>query len=94
MILVEGSERVITIGTNEEGAKETEKPELKTILNYDYFLDSIEVGCESFKTVMHDSKIARNLHCTGNQPVTDITFFDAVLFANKKSNEEKIDSVY
>lgn len=94
MILVEGSERVITIGTNEDGAKETEKPELKTILNYDYFLDSIEVGCESFKTVMHDSKIARDLHCTGNQPVTDITFFDAVLFANKKSNEEKLDSVY
>lgn len=94
MILVEGSERVVTLGTNKKGAKESETPELKTILKYDYFLDSIEVSCEAFKSVMHDSKIIQALHCIDSLPVTGITFFDAVLFANKKSNIEKLDSVY
>ena len=94
MILVEGSETLIAIGTNKTGAKESEKPELKTILDYDYFMDSTLVTCKDFKATMEGTKLAQSLKCNDNEPVTDITFFDAVLFANKKSKSEKFDSVY
>ncbi|OWV18256.1 hypothetical protein B7990_06995 [Fibrobacter sp. UWB4] len=94
MILVEGSKKAITLGTNKKGAKESETPELKAILNYDYFMDATEVTCNEFKKVMKGEKIAKAIDCDKDGPVTDITFFDAVLFANKKSKNESLDSVY
>ena len=92
MILVEGSKKAITLGTNKKGAKESETPELKAILNYDYFMDATEVTCNEFKKVMKGEKIAKAIDCDKDGPVTDITFFDAVLFANKKSKNESLDS--
>ena len=94
MILVEGSKKAITLGTNKKGAKESETPELKAILNYDYFMDATEVTCNEFKKVMKGEKIAKAIDCDKDGPVTDITFFDAVLFANKKSKNESLDSAY
>ena len=94
MILVEGSKKAVTLGTNKKGAKESETPELKAILDYDYFMDSTEVTCNEFKKVMKGEKIAKAIDCDKDGPVTDITFFDAVLFANKKSKNESLDSAY
>ncbi|MBR5412775.1 MAG: TIGR02171 family protein [Fibrobacter sp.] len=94
MILVKGSERAAIIGTNKKGAKETETPELRAILDYDYFMDSALVRCKDFKSVMEGTKLAQSLKCNNNEPITDITFFDAVLFANKKSKQAKLDTVY
>ena len=94
MILVEGSKKAVTLGTNKKGAKESETPELKAILDYDYFMDPTEVTCNEFKKVMKGEKIAKAIDCDKDGPVTDITFFDAVLFANKKSKNESLDSAY
>ena len=94
MILVAGSEALVAIGTNDKNAKITETPELRTILRYDYFMDSAMVSCEEFKAVMSPSKLAKSLECTSGEILTDITFYDAALFANKKSKLAKIDSVY
>ena len=85
MILVAGSEALVAIGTNDKNAKITETPELRTILRYDYFMDSAMVSCEEFKAVMSPSKLAKSLECTSGKILTDITFYDAALFANKKS---------
>lgn len=94
MILVKGSEKVVIIGTNKKGARESETPELRTVLEYDYFMDSALVKCKDFKSIMAGTKLAQTLKCNDNEPITDITFFDAVLFANKRSSKEKLDSAY
>lgn len=94
MSLIEGSNDTITLGTNQEGAKASETPEMKVVLDYDYFLENSEVSCQEFKSVMEESKISKNIVCKDSLPITNITFFDAVLFANQKSKSAELDTVY
>ena len=56
---------------------------------YNFSIDKREVTCGEF------SKMVRDLNCEdGELPVTDVTFFDAVLFANEKSKNENLDTAY
>ena len=54
-------------------------------LSYDYLIGKHEVTCGEYGDESCDGE---------NFPVTDVTFYDAVLFANKKSKAEKFDTVY
>ncbi len=56
---------------------------------YDFFIDKHEVTCGEF------SKLMKNSKCENPElPVTNVTFFDAVLFANEKSKKENLDTAY
>ncbi len=95
MILVEGSQDTVFLGTNKKNAKGSESPEMKTLLNYDFFLDIHETTCEEFKSLMDKKKIHPSPTCESDKhPVSDITFFDAVLFANEKSKAAGMDTAY
>ncbi len=56
---------------------------------YNFSIDKHEVTCDEF------SKMVKDVKCeNGELPITNVTFFDAVLFANKKSKKEKLDTAY
>lgn len=58
---------------------------INVVLDYDFYMAETEVTCGDYggTTCQNDSL-----------PVTNVTYFDAVLFANKKSKAEKLDTVY
>lgn len=58
---------------------------MDVVLSYDYLIGMHEVTCGEYGEESCDGE---------NFPVTDVTFYDAVLFANKKSKAEKFDTVY
>lgn len=83
---------VVILGTNEASARTLEKPQMKVIMGYDFSIGKHMVTCSEFADLMdHFSEE----DCESkNFPVTNVTFFDAVLFANEKSKHEKQDTAY
>lgn len=56
---------------------------------YDFSMDKHEVTCGDY------SKFIKKFNCEKSElPITNVTFFDAVLFANEKSKNEKLDTAY
>lgn len=99
MILIASSKQQVVLGCNGSGTKLNEKPEMKVVLNYNYFMDVHEVTCGEFISVMNRygsaESFARTYKCLADSlPVVDVTYFDAVLFANAKSVANHADTVY
>ena len=95
MLLVEGSKDTVVLGTNKNGAKIDESPEMEVLLDYDYWVDGHKVTCGEFKLVIDESVVENRIDCGPDSlPVVNVTFFDAVLFANEKSKTENLDTVY
>lgn len=85
----------VDLGTNESTAKANEKPLMPVYFTYDFCIGESEVTCGEFKSVMKAEGYKVQVDCkNGNLPVTDVTFYDAVLFANAKSKQEERDTVY
>ncbi|WP_407443705.1 SUMF1/EgtB/PvdO family nonheme iron enzyme [Fibrobacter sp.] len=84
--LFDNDNKSVALGTNEKAARTDEKPQMKVELDYDFYIGKHEVTCGEFKEVI-DADFAKD--CKGdNFPITNVTFFDAVLFANAKSKAE------
>ena len=95
MRFVEGAKDTVVLGTDKSGAKYDETPEMRVLLDYDFWMDVRGVTCGDFMSVMEQSALAQNLDCgKDDEPVVDVTFFDAVLYANEKSKNENLDTVY
>ena len=95
MQLVEGAKDTVVLGTNKKGAKFDETPEMRVLLDYDFWMDVRGVTCGDFMSVMESSTLAKNLDCgKEDEPIVNVTFFDAVLYANEKSKNENLDTVY
>ena len=86
---------VTYLGTYAPSAKVNEQPQLRVALNYDYSLGMHEVTCAEFKSVMGTTFDER---CRGKDsdllPVTKVTYYDAVLYANERSKREGYDTAY
>jgi len=83
-----------TLGTNEVSAKADERPQMKVVLNYNFLFGKSEVTCGEFNALMK-SATGLSLKCEQDSlPATDITYYDAVLFANARSKAENFDTVY
>ena len=56
---------------------------------YDFSIGKCEVTCGEF------AKLIKKVDCGDSEiPVTNVTFFDAVLYANERSKAEKLDTAY
>ena len=56
---------------------------------YNFSIDKHEVTCGDY------AKFIKKSNCENSElPVTNVTFFDAVLFANEKSKKENLDTAY
>ena len=84
----------VLLGSNDVAAKADERPQMKVVFTYDFFLGKNEVTCGDFNSLMK-SATGLNLKCEKNSlPATDVTYYDAVLYANARSKAENLDTVY
>ena len=83
------------LGTGNPSAKANERPQLRAALNYDFSIGMHEVTCSEFKEIMGTTFDER---CRGEDsdllPVTKVTYFDVVLYANERSKREGYDTAY
>lgn len=94
-ILVKSSGKFVELGTNSKSAKANERPEMDVKFTYDFQLGRHEVTCSEFNALLGGKKGKLNLDCAKDSlPAVNVTFYDAVLFANAKSKKAKMDTAY
>ena len=89
----EATGAVVSLGTD-ENARTIDRPEMQVKLEYDFFIGRHEVTCAEFNALM---KVATGifLECEdGNLPATNLTYYDAVLYANARSRADSLDTAY
>ncbi len=88
-LYVNASGKSAELGTKLSTAKASERPVMKVLFDYDFSIGKHEVTCEEYWKYMDAPP------CEGWQrPITDITYYDAILYANARSKAEKYDTVY
>ena len=93
MVRVFAENKTVALGTNYTSAKLSERPQMNVVLDYDFSIGKHEVTCGEFNKLMKPST-GLKLECDDDLPATDLTYYDAVLFANERSKAEKLDTAY
>lgn len=94
MMKLPASNSDVLLGTNDENAKLDERPQMKVKFDYDFYMSKSEVTCSEFNHLMED-ETGLALKCKGEDiPATDVSYCDAVLFANAKSKAAGKDTAY
>ena len=90
MIFVKASDSYAILGTDSDNAPAKERPAMKVLFTYDFSISEHEVTRGEFFGSMGGEldELSRDL------PVTNVTFGDAILFANARSKSEGYDTVY
>ena len=84
----------VTLGTDDATAKADERPQMKVSFDYDFDIGSHEVTCGEFNELMQN-EYGLVLDCEDKQlPAVNITYYDAVLFANARSKAFAKDTAY
>lgn len=84
----------VLLGTDNAKAPASERPQMRVTLDDDFFMMRHEVTCGEFGGLMGPS-YGFVLDCKDeNIPVTNVTYYDAVLYANEKSKAWNIDTAY
>ena len=94
MIRVHTGESLVALGTNKTSANINERPEMMVGFEYDFSMSRSEVTCGEFNGLM-ESATGLSLDCEdGALPATNVSYYDAILFANERSKAEGFDTVY
>ena len=94
MLQIKSSNQLVSLGTNDWIAKAIERPLMQVRFDYDFSIGRHEVTCGEFNKLM-TSTTGLALQCAGeNLPATDLTFYDAVLYANALSKAKNLDTAY
>ncbi|SHK61840.1 TIGR02171 family protein [Fibrobacter sp. UWEL] len=92
MLRVHSAGGFAMLGTDKK-AKAMERPQMRVKFDYDYSIGRSEVTCGEFLELQKDRHF--DLKCENDSlPVADVTYYDAVLFANAKSKSLKKDTAY
>jgi uncharacterized protein (TIGR02171 family) len=75
--------KTVTLGTDDEFASVKDRPSMEASFDYDFLIGKQEVTCGDM-----------GLACAGKLPATNVTYFDAILYANKMSKSNGFDTVY
>lgn len=85
------------LGTDDSTVKVNERIKMRAEFDYDFSIGKHEVTCGEFNKLVGKKRSAlkNRVACKSTDlPATEITYFDAVLFANAKSAAMGVDSVY
>ena len=94
MVPVKALNLKTVLGTVSEAARANERPAMQVNFSYDFLLGKNEVTCAEFDSLMN-SVTGVGLNCEdGYFPATNVTYYDAVLFANVRSKAEGFDTAY
>ncbi len=92
MILVEATGESTTLGTNDAAAASNAKPAMKVKFAYDFSISKSEVTRSEYAALMEkNTSIASD---SADLPQTNVTYYDAVLYANARSSKEGYDTAY
>lgn len=92
--LIRSSGKFAELGTNSKSAKANERPQMDVKFSYDFQLGRHEVTCSEFNKLMGGKK-GVTLDCEKDSlPAANVTYYDAVLFANAKSKKAGFDTAY
>lgn len=80
----------VVLGTTDKNAKANETPKMGVKLSYDFYMDVHETTCGDFNELMELKAECENDFL----PVSNVTFYDAVLYANARSKKENLDTAY
>lgn len=84
-----------TIGSNDKNYKAIEKPAMKVVLDYDFYMGIHEVTCGEYVQTAKKTDLKTFEKCENDSlPLVDVTYYDAVLYANAKSKLEERDTAY
>ena len=92
MLRIKAVGETVLLGTNEVTAKVNERPSMKARFDYDFSMGRTEVTCAEFNDLMTAKGLS--LSCEASVSATNITYYDAVLFANERSKSEGFDTAY
>jgi uncharacterized protein (TIGR02171 family) len=92
MVFIEAAEKSTILGTNDSSAVSSVKPEMNVSFTYNYFLSRSEVTKAEYADIMGNETVLST--DSANLPQTDVTYYDAILFANAKSQKEGFDTAY
>ena len=94
MLRINTSGSSVRLGTNDEMARSSERPQMTVTLDYAYYLGVHEVTCGEFNALMENVTGLQVACGSDSLPAAGVTYYDAVLFANARSSAEKKDTVY
>ena len=84
-----------TIGSKDKNFKPNERPAMKVQLDYDFYMGIHEVTCGEYASVAKKAKLKTFQKCENDSiPLADITYYDAILYANAKSKLDGYDTAY
>ena len=93
MILVHGG--TVTLGSNDSRYRVNERPAMNVLLDYDFYMDVHEVTCDDYRNTAKSGNLKDFTECEDDRyPLSNVTYYDAVLFANAKSKLENYDTAY
>ena len=87
---VRSAGKSVFVGTEDSLALASEKPRMEVKFTYDFSMQEHEVTQGEFALLLkgNDDVDEKNL------PVANVTYYDAVLYANALSKKEHLDTVY
>lgn len=92
--LIRSSGKFVELGTNSKSAKVNERPQMDVRFSYDFQLGKHEVTCGEFNNLMGGKKGVK-IDCENDSlPAVNVTYYDAILFANAKSKKAGFDTAY
>jgi len=101
MIYIEAPEGPVILGTNDSTAPAREQPSMKVELTYNFYIGKSEVTRREFKKLLDSVAVPSNWRPITsipmdslNYPMTNVSYYDAVLYANARSKYEHWDTVY
>ena len=94
MLRINATGKNISLGTNEPTAKANERPIMNVDFSYDFSIGKHEVTCGAFNELMKPLT-GLTLSCAQDSlPASDLTYYDAILYANAYSKAENLDTAY
>ena len=94
MLLMKSSGSTVVLGSADSVANINDRPAMKVNLSYDFLMSRHETTCGDFNELMKNTT-GLVLDCEKDSlPATNVTYYDAVLFANERSKAVGFDTAY
>lgn len=95
LVFIPAFDSIFDMGSNDKYSKDYEKPVHKVKFRHDFFIGSHEVTNGEYRTVMGDASLPSGATGLGDSlPISNVTWYDAVLFCNALSKLHGYDTVY
>jgi uncharacterized protein (TIGR02171 family) len=92
MVRVGAKGQFALLGTNESSAPVNDRPSMKVKFTYNYSISKNEVTRNEYAELMGGK--SSSVQDSGDLPQTNVTYYDAVLYANARSVREGYDTAY